>query len=230
MTGVSSSDVQKRLRELLPRDYAKKYRSFRPLPEHPNSTRLDKLRKRSYCRYPPLLNHIESKPQDFRLSEAPVSAFRDYSDPADRIRNHKTLIGCSQEQPESQIVVPSLLPLNGSSLLPTIEEAVEPPDTNPTTTKSTLPSSQISSVLSLGQPRLKRSSSLLRQVHSALRFSSTNSWRSSLSNRSSDESVQSAVRMKGIVHTTLQSRHTSNTESPASVSRESGQSAILLRQ
>ncbi|CZR52607.1 uncharacterized protein PAC_02484 [Phialocephala subalpina] len=226
----SSSDVQKKLRDLLPRDYAKEYRSFRPLKDHSISIRLDKLRKRSYHQSSARPNAVQTKSQDVQSFEGPVSAFRDYSG-TNPIRIPQTLVGTPQEEPESQIVVPSLLLLDGSFVLPTIEEVVDLTDTEQTpNNKSTPPNSQTSSVLSLGQlaARIKRSSSFLRQVHAALRLSSTNSWRSSLSKRSSEESVQSLMHMKGIVHSTIQNHRTSETESlaprPGSPdSRQSGQ-------
>jgi hypothetical protein len=135
----------------------------------------------------------------YRVFEGPLSVFRKYAEsgtPADKL-TQLSLSACSTE---SQLVNPSLLLLDGSSIAgtailyhqdqkktqPVIEKT--PPNSSLGQTQALVRQVSRSSLVSLSslQARLsRRSSSVIRHVHSVLSFSSTNSWRSSVSWRSS---------------------------------------------
>ncbi|KAE8450856.1 hypothetical protein EG329_005769 [Mollisiaceae sp. DMI_Dod_QoI] len=216
----SSSDVQKRLRELLPRDYAKDWKYFRPLKGHSMSSRLDRLRRKQHdqsSNAQSVSSNDQTKGNDFREFEGPALAFRNYLGPHEVARQH---VESSERESQSQLVIPALVLLDGSSIMATIEEHPElsrPRQSSTPTSTSTSQISRASSVLNLEriEERLKRSSSFIKHVQAVLRLSSTNSWRSSLSWRSSAVSVQSLLRMQGIVNSILRSRPTSEASTNA---------------
>ncbi|KAF8856405.1 hypothetical protein BDZ45DRAFT_727467 [Acephala macrosclerotiorum] len=208
----SSRDVQKNLRELFSADYTKNYKTFRPPKERSESFRLQRLRAKPNPaqQISPSLglqsgrNSPPAKatyPRYLQAFEGPSSAFRGVSIP-NHISAPHTLISGIGSEPESQIVVPSRLLLDGSSIpaqstpLPhTIgTSSVVPilPEHQPPTsvcqgkaasvTRLSLHQSVIS-IKSLSQ-RLKRSSSILQHVHSVLDFSLASSLRSSVSSGS----------------------------------------------
>jgi len=205
----SSSDVQKRLRELLPSDYSKEYKAFRPLNDHSMSPRLAKLRTKQHRRSSPSRD-VQARSKGFQEFEGPASAFRNYLGPNETPVGHQPVDSYGHEL-ESQIVVPSHLLLDGSTIMPTINDhpvlnhSSQFPVANPVSLIR-----RASSVISLEriEERIKRSSSFAKQVHAVLRFSSTNSWRSSISFRSSG----SSLRMQSIISLVQHSRPTSETQ------------------
>jgi ankyrin repeat protein len=147
--------------------------------------------------------------------EGPLSAFLGYSAP-DTTYAPSTVMHGPEDEQQSQIVIPSRLLLDGSSI---VERKPSPmgmgeayatqEETQPT--GSTRPESAVS-FASLAT-RLKRSSSSIRHVHSVLRLSSTNSWRSSMSFLSSvlfsEVQSQSDGAAESVAHDTIPASRTS---------------------
>ncbi|CZR52604.1 uncharacterized protein PAC_02481 [Phialocephala subalpina] len=189
-----SRDVQKKLRELFPSDYTKSYKSYRPPKDRPKTSRLERLRTKHTgdtassgpvipCRVQNENTSTTDRLYDPAIFEGPLSAFRGHSAP-NAVCAPRILIDGTGSEPESQIMVPSLLLIDGSSI--TTQPGPEHKDRETSihggdrsVARQSLPQSVISTE-SLAQC-LRRSSSILHHVHSVLRFSSTNSWRSSLS-------------------------------------------------
>jgi hypothetical protein len=201
-------DIQARLKDLLPSDYAKKAYQYRPKDGRASTTRLKRLqqhRQTQKSRAALLTKDKETSLSTsggqpltdlYRIFEGPLSAFRKYAEsgtPADKL----TQLSLSAYSTESQLVNPSLLLLDGSSITRTAiipshqDQKQAQPLHDRTLPVSSLRRSQAlvcqlsrSSLVSLSslQARLsRRSSSVIRHVHSVLSFSSTNSWRSSVS-------------------------------------------------
>lgn len=138
-------------------------------------------------------------PKLLSIFEGPVVPFRDYSDGNDLSSHTESLTNYANEF-ESQLVVPSRILLDGSSVPSSgVGHVAQAFSTNvPSPSQSVATSSPRSSIPSLRslQEKTKRSSSVLKHIQSALRFSSTDSWRSSLSLRSSVVSVESLLRIQ----------------------------------
>jgi hypothetical protein len=213
-TSVSSSDIQKKLRALLPRDYAKDFRKFRPSDEKSMNLRLERLlehRKRRYSSKAKTAVSNDSQPflrGSSELFEGPPTAFRNCRDATDPSFTAGP-ISLSANSAESQLVVPSLLLLDGSSIsgatLPNLDGKVDCPrlpgnsrthyqksdrsladkedekdsKTDMVEAREGSPSRLIHHALEEQLIHLPRS--IVRHVHSVLRYSSTNSWRSSVS-------------------------------------------------
>lgn len=208
----SFSDVQKKLRELLPKDYAKEWKSFRPPKGQPISTRLARLRtkkedEKSFVADQEIGIMMGARPlprDSYQVFEGPTTAFRDYSDPQNdmSMRTQPSRPSVLGAEPESQLVVPSRLLLDGSTVASAsasniaYESSYFAPPAQHQTSDLIAPRPR-SSLLSLRnlQERLRRSSSLVQSIHSVLRFSSTDSWRSNLSMRSSILPVTSFLQM-----------------------------------
>lgn len=158
--------------------------------------RIDKVRPKRSPRQPPSnLNSTVNSPtlqgnvfsSDYLDAfEGPLSAFRGYSF-GGTVYAPPALMEGSDNEAQSQIVIPSRLMLDGSSIagysttdnkFPTSKEGTAQVDIRPQ--NETSPRESVISLESLSK-RLKRSGSYLRHVHSVLRLSSTNSWRSSMS-------------------------------------------------
>lgn len=142
---------------------------------------------------------VESR-EHLQLFEGPISAFSNYSEVNSASPTPQEVITGLGDEPESQIVVPSLLLLDGSSIsaqstslgvahgVPswmqhTHEHEEDKISTNHGESASLTKNPNRQSIVSIKSLTtvLKRSSSVIRQVHLALRLSSTSSWRSSLS-------------------------------------------------
>jgi hypothetical protein len=200
-------DIQARLKDLLPSDYAKNAHQYRPKDRRTSTTRLKRLQqhrqtRKSRASLPTKDKETSLSPSveqpwtdPYHVFEGPLSAFLNYAEsgtPAEKL-TQLSLSACSFE---SQLVNPSLLLLDGSSIAGTaILHHKDQKKTQPVNEK-TLPNSSLgqtqalvhqlsrSSLVSLSslQARLsRRSSSVIQHVHSVLSFSSTISWRSSVS-------------------------------------------------
>lgn len=125
--------------------------------------------------------------------EGPDSAFRGYSG-LDTVYAPSTLVEGPENEPQSQIIIPSRLLLDGSSIsppsLPIAVESLASSQNHPESLVGTEEITHSQSVQSRRESgvslesiakRLKRSNSYIRHVHSTIRLSSTDSWRSSLS-------------------------------------------------
>lgn len=203
-------DIQARLKDLLPSDYAKKGYQYRPKDGSSSKKRLKRLQQHRQARKSRASLLTKDKQtslatpgqqtqpwtDSYHLFQGPLSAFRNYAESGTPTEN-PTQLSLYARSPESQLVNPSLLFLDGSSItgtaiIPSHHDQRQPqPVNNKTLPISSLGSSQAlvrqsshSSLLSLSslQARLsRRSSSVIRHVHSVLSFSSTKSWRSSVS-------------------------------------------------
>jgi hypothetical protein len=203
-------DIQARLKGLLPSDYAKKAHQYRPKDGRSSTTRLKRLQQHRQTRKSraSLLTKgketslstpgEQTKPwtDPYHLFEGPLSAFRNYAE-SDTPTKNLTQLSLYARSPESRLVNPSLLLLDGSSIsgtaiIPGHQDQIQAqpandktlPISSPGQSKALVRQLSRSSLVSLSslQARLsRRSSSVIRHVHSVLSFSSTNSWRSSVS-------------------------------------------------
>ncbi|KUJ13487.1 uncharacterized protein LY89DRAFT_737466 [Mollisia scopiformis] len=225
----SSSDIQKKLRDLLPGDYAKNWRSFRPAKGQPMSRRLDAIRTKRYREQNTPDKRRTSGPEGRNLNschvspsleifEGPSTAFRNYLGPNDAIISYQHSTN-TEGGLESQIVEPSRLLLDGSSICSNKAAASQPRPSyepaeqtflNPVSSNKTRilvvpvarPRDSLPSIRSL-QERLKRTGSIIQSIHSVLRFSSTESWRSSISTRSSIISFESLLQTQKAVNSCM---------------------------
>ncbi|KUJ08778.1 ankyrin [Mollisia scopiformis] len=178
----SSRDVQKKLRELFPRDYTKCHKSFRPPKDRPIQFRLEKLRAQrregalsdlNQCdEGRSLITNPSGAPNDPETFEGVGTAFRGYSGSGELAAPYtfiQVTVGCGTQSTRTDAQAQQT------------STTVAQEDLSSTGSQSRL---SLISIKSLKE-RVKRSSSFIQHVHSVLRFSSTNSWRSSLSFRSS---------------------------------------------
>lgn len=127
MTLYSSSDIQKKLRDLLPRDYAKGYAQYQPTDRSLITVRLKRLQKHHQTRKSRIVRtarddqgHCTAHAGIAALNpshtfEGPLSAYRNYTGAYDTSTSRPQLT-LSAPPSESQLVVPSLLLLDGTSI------------------------------------------------------------------------------------------------------------------
>jgi ankyrin repeat protein len=148
----------------------------------------------------------------YQVFEGPLSAFRNHAG-SNSASTKLSQISLSAHPSESQLVVPSMLLLDGSSVASTAtnlhlerqNDMIQNPN-DPLTSSFSLEQSQelihqqarssVASIESLQARLPRRSSSIIRHVQSVLRYSSTNSLRSSISWRSSWISLRSQNSIK----------------------------------
>ena len=216
----SESDIQKRLQLLLPKDYAKEYRSFRPSTNENKRLRSSLLH---YCR-----DGRVSKSRRYRYGKTrpgpslsrPTSTISDTSDGLpmgfwnySQVRALPELANLSSvASSESQIINSSRLMLDGSTLPPKScsdlvysseesregapeQSALHPGSSDLVQRRQNTPSAV--SFDSLKRRLSNRASSSLQHVHSVLRLSFPSSYRSSLSWKSSWMSGRSFVQSVG---------------------------------
>jgi ankyrin repeat protein len=264
---VSPRNIQQRLHEILPPDYSKDHRRFRPSNDIHMKLRFDHLRrckkgrisKERWCRSPTVLRprtpiqQAISKPLS-DLFEGYAKAFRNYT------TSSETTPITSTDLLDSQTVNPSLLLLDGSSL-PSNQD-VGSTDTTSAPVGRLLDHQDQRSRINLDgglarqqSPRLsshpkeaksrigrlrgfekelanKYSESDLKHISSVLRFSSSNSWRSSLSSLSSHASSLLSKffnRDTSIIEfdSSISRKDLSPTTQKVAASREAGPNALF---
>jgi hypothetical protein len=224
-------DIQARLKDLLPSDYTKKFHQYRPRNGTSANVRLEGLQQHRQARKSGAVRFAKDKQtllstrgdnthpltdpyQDF---EGPLSAFRNYYE-NQSVSVKWQQLSLSAHPSESQLITPSLLLLDGSSVPSTSvnpnsqrqSTAIQCPNSQSTPDLSleqsqepirpTSPSST-ASIQSL-QARLPRhAASVIRHVRSVLRYSSSNSSRSSTSVRSSWVSFRSQMSINSAFST-----------------------------
>lgn len=195
----SPSDIQKKLRSLLPPDYAKDHKTFRPSDRISMRRRLDNTRRcrngrisKQRKRGGGLCRRNSSKDVETRsidLFEGPLNAFKDYrTDWSDQSQSNAT--ANVWQLTGSELVFPRRILLDGSSVQANNENRLHEAFDNSNKegmlhsvpTVDRLAKSSASSIRSLNQ-RLahKYSGSYLSHIGSVLRHSSSISWRSSFS-------------------------------------------------
>jgi len=234
LTQNSSRDIQKKLKDLLPRDYTKEYRHYRPKDEHSTSLRFNRLLKseerqsrddqrrelsQSERSNTQISNHLDSS-DPAHLFEGPSWAFRNYAKDTEigAFLSARAYLIEAGEKVGSQLVDPSRLLLDGSSIEPTIIDSCIKHSNRATpvsirlgcnapSRESSIPSappkniamlplrdslSRMASTISLNsvEERLgRRTTAVARHVCSVLRYSSSSSLSTVSSWRSSRSSL-----------------------------------------
>jgi Ankyrin repeat len=259
LTLHSSSDIQKKLRELLPSDYAKDFRQYRPENGVSSTARLNRLQQHRQARKLRAVRlekakqtssfthaeHTLPSADSYQDFEGPLSAFRNYGGSCSA-PTKPTQLSLSADPSESQLIIPSLLLLDGSSVTNTalnLRQAFQD-NTNQSSKDHSISTSSmeqlqdptpqstemsIDSIQSLQARLSRRSSSVVQHVQSVLRYSLSNSWRSSVSWRSSWISFGSQISMVSAARSIATKSDIDEDDLPPTSSTQAPAEGVIIR-
>jgi hypothetical protein len=216
----SESDIQKKLRALFPRDYAKEFRTYHPSNKTLMLQRFERVRRHRTRRLVTAQNGFKSSNGQPKASQDALSPSQKpsifFKDQSTAFRSYEDCshILAYENSSESQLVNPSLLLLDGSAIAEVAatiqasaaatatasqlhdESSSDTPlmESKLAISRSTSFRSSVPSLHSLGERLLNHSSSSIRHVYSVLRYSSTSSWTSAPSWRSSFLSFNGSMK------------------------------------